>query len=265
MQDDKRAPTKEKQRQLQHAVLMECPIPNGSTGATSEKKLEELCRKHKLPKPKYTKFPGVFVTACTTETVAFVCLLLWSVVVAKKQPPMEWEAITHNFLPGSSLKDYIATLALYAIDSALPLFHLFCSTFRSLWISWDNQNFDEIEQVRKEQNVGRQQRVDRLVALICNRTENTTNDILIKDWGGCDDDASNTIMRSHKEPTSLGKKLQKKTYGTASHFKKRPAHVIFLTAHRGYRSKKCGDCSLLRHWCLENYAAPPINYGRGSA
>eukprot|EP00956_Cyclotella_meneghiniana_P021107 scaffold38017_cov72-Cyclotella_meneghiniana.AAC.3 len=48
-----------------------------------------------------------------------------SVVTKKNQPPVVWEAYTNDFLRGSSLKDYLATHALYAIDSTLPLYQLF--------------------------------------------------------------------------------------------------------------------------------------------
>lgn len=41
----------------QSKQLLDFPIPKGWTGTTPEKKLDEVCRKQKLPRPKYTKLP----------------------------------------------------------------------------------------------------------------------------------------------------------------------------------------------------------------
>ena len=37
---------------------LDYPIPKGWTGTTPEKKLDEVCRRHNLSKPKYTKLPA---------------------------------------------------------------------------------------------------------------------------------------------------------------------------------------------------------------
>jgi hypothetical protein len=57
-QDDESAPAEQNQPQQQRAKLLDYPIPKGWTGTTPEKKLDEVCRKHNLLKPKYTQLPA---------------------------------------------------------------------------------------------------------------------------------------------------------------------------------------------------------------
>ena len=138
--------------------------------------------------------------------------------MAKKQPPNEWEALSNNFLRGSSFKDYLATHALYAIDSTLPLYQLFPPAFRSLWMSWENEKTEQKDQAKQERDDAKQQRVDRLVSLIehlqqskqierCSAApvgsapeENDSNDLTTENWG--DEDMH------ERNPTSLGMKLK---------------------------------------------------------
>lgn len=55
---DEVSPTKEKTQQPKQSFkVLDFSIPTGWTGTTPEKKLDEVCRKQKLPKPKYTKLP----------------------------------------------------------------------------------------------------------------------------------------------------------------------------------------------------------------
>jgi len=56
--NDDAAPTVETSHQQQtRKKPLDYTIPKGWSGTSPEKKLEEVCRKQKLPKPKYTKLP----------------------------------------------------------------------------------------------------------------------------------------------------------------------------------------------------------------
>eukprot|EP00980_Cylindrotheca_fusiformis_P015390 scaffold4329_cov115-Cylindrotheca_fusiformis.AAC.7 len=132
---------------------LDFPIPKGWTGTTPQNKLEEVCKKRKMPKPKYTKLPrneGFRLTA----------------TIKKKAPKQEWEAKTGEFESGSSVKDYLATKALYEIEPSLPLYQVFPPAFRDLWLSWINQLKKGKDKAQKEQDNAKQQRLDRLVAMI---------------------------------------------------------------------------------------------------
>ena len=147
-----------------------------------------------------------------------------STTIAKKQSPLEWEALASDFLRGSSLKDYLATHALYAIDSTLPLHQLFPPAFRSLWVSWENKKNDEKISAKQELDEVKQKRIDRLVSLIANhqsdRSEHNkplenqsdeTQDLETENWDDDEDDfkVSNFDLKSKAEPTVMGKQLQK--------------------------------------------------------
>lgn len=147
-----------------------------------------------------------------------------SATVAKNRPQMELEALANDFLRGSSLKDYLATHALYEIDCTLPLHQIFPPAFRKLWISWENQKTDEKSLAKKELDETKQKRIDRLVSLIANlqsdkielndpvEDENEgTNELKTEYWDDDENDigVSNLGLESNIEPTSAGKQLQK--------------------------------------------------------
>jgi hypothetical protein len=155
----------------------------------------------------------------------------------KNQPPMKWEALTNDFIPGSSVKDYIATQALYAIDSTLPLHQLFPPDFRRLWMSWENQKMNEKNQVKQEQHVAKQQWIDHLVSLIGQQSSsdriiestitptcdvNEINDT-DENWDDADDvNVTAKPIASVTELTPTGKKLQRdfiSRQSTASYIK----------------------------------------------
>lgn len=128
-------------------------IPKGWTGTTPQKKLDEVCKKQKLPKPKYTKLQrneGFRLAAS----------------IKKKKPAQQWEAKATEFQSGSSLKDFLATQALYAIDSSVPLYQVFPPAFRDLWLSWSNQQKEEKDEAQKQLEITKHKRLDHLVSLI---------------------------------------------------------------------------------------------------
>ena len=56
-QEDDAVIEEEKPDQHLPKKMLDYTIPKGWTGSTPEKKLNEICKKQKLPKPKYTKLP----------------------------------------------------------------------------------------------------------------------------------------------------------------------------------------------------------------
>ena len=108
--------------------MLDFTIPNTWTGSTPQKKLDEVLKKQKLPRARYTKLPanGGYTLSVTLDNM--------NQSVQKK-----WEGQSVNFHKGSSIKDYLATFALYAIDSSLPLYQIFPPNFRELWLIWMNE------------------------------------------------------------------------------------------------------------------------------
>jgi len=193
-------------------------IPKGWTGTTPQKKLDEICKKQKLPRPKYTKLPsnaGFRLTVVTT----------------RNSEATELEAKHVDFYRDSSLKDYLATRALYSIDPTLQLYLVFPPVFRDLWLSWIDLANKEKKQAAKELGDAKQKRLDYLIGLISSSVsesvENDGDDTESKiepsnvaesiksvplEW---DEDTSNNGMLSKPEAlTRMGMKLQ-------SSFKKR--------------------------------------------
>ncbi|CAJ1934420.1 unnamed protein product [Cylindrotheca closterium] len=128
-------------------------IPKGWTGVTPQRKLDEVCRKLKLPRPKYNKLP---------RNEGFRL----SVTVAKRQQPQHWEARIFDYETGSSLKDYLATQALYAIDPSVPLYQVLPPAFRELWLSWVNAKKKEEDKVKEEQENEKSGRLNQLLSMI---------------------------------------------------------------------------------------------------
>ena len=148
-----------------------------------------------------------------------------SVVVKKKQPTTEWEALNNDFITGSSLKDYLATQALYAMDSTLPLHQLFPPAFRELWLSWENKKTNEKKLTKQDFDGAKQQRIDRLVSMIAglrlqsNKVETNnlhedeadeSNHIVADNWDDEEDDTTDNVAPRRKaEPTPAGTKMQR--------------------------------------------------------
>ena len=128
-------------------------IPKEWTGTTPQKTLDEICRKQKLPKPKYSKLPrnSGFRLAVTLK---------------KKQNVREWRAETKDFVKGSSLQDYMAIQALYEMDPSLPLYRMLPPAFRDLWLSWQNQQKEAQTQVQHEHDTAKREQIERLLSLI---------------------------------------------------------------------------------------------------
>lgn len=136
---------------------------------------------------------------------------------------MEWQAFNNDFTTDSSIKDYLATQALYAMDSTLPLYQLFPPAFRDLWVSWNMKKTDEKNLAKQEVDEAKQHRIDRLVSMIANlQSENTeagkcvidanvdASDVKIENWDDEEVDSSSIpTVKTNTEPTPTGKTLQR--------------------------------------------------------
>jgi ATP-dependent RNA helicase DHX29 len=135
------------------AQLMDLRISKNWTGTTPQKTFDELCKKLKLPKPKYFKLPknsGYRLSA----------------LFKKKGTPKEWRAESSDFVKGTSLHDYMAVQALYEFDPTIPLYRVFPPPFRDLWLSWLKEVEQEKEDATNEKDTAKRERLDRLLSLI---------------------------------------------------------------------------------------------------
>ena len=140
-------------------VILDYTIPKGWTGTTPEKTLDQVCKKQKLLKPKYTKLP---------QNQGYRLAVSMTRKNNHQTQPRTWEAKVSDFKRGSSLKDYLATQALYEIDSTVPLYGMFPPPFRDLWLSWLKEKQEEKNQLQMDHNNAKQERTDYLVTLISN-------------------------------------------------------------------------------------------------
>jgi len=124
------------------------PVPNYSipknwTGKTPKQVLEERCKKLKCGPPKFNK-RGT---------------LNGGKITVKCKPPMEIqdEGPFQNW--NDDGRNYLATRALYEMDSTLPLYRLLPPVFRDLWVSWldaakqEQQAEDQLLSDAKEQKM----------------------------------------------------------------------------------------------------------------
>ena len=149
-------------------------IPTGWTGTTPQKKLDELLKKQQLPRAKYTKLPmnsGFKLTLITTDNSTNKDN--GSNTKKKRQQQKhqqtiekQYEAKHCNFTKTSSLKDYLATLALYELDPTLPLYSVFPMPFRTLWLSWVNEKREMKVMEQKVVEEEWRMQIDHLICMI---------------------------------------------------------------------------------------------------
>jgi ATP-dependent RNA helicase DHX29 len=233
--------------------LEDYTIPTGWTGTTPQKKLDELLKKQQLPRAKYTKLPmnsGFKLTLITMDNSTNKDI--GSNTKKKKQQQKhqqtiakQYEAKYCDFTKTSSLKDYLATIALYELDSTLPLHSVFPMPFRTLWLSWLNEEREMKVMEQKVVEEERRMQIDHLIGLIESMridkkreqgganddfggekkkgevvSENSVNkgrdgiDDVVDDWEAeeVDDESPTPIATTtitNKAPTSAGMKLQK--------------------------------------------------------
>jgi len=198
-------------------------IPVTWTGAIPTKKLDEVLKKQKLPRAKYTKLPmnSGYTLSVTLDK-------------SKKSPTVQlWEGKNVDFIKGSSIKDYLALHALYKLDSSIPLYQMFPPVFRNLWLSWVNEEKAEKDDAQKAEDEAQKERIDGLLSLIANMhvsdsrksSEGTVpkasvqddavedrednHDAILDNWDDDDDTTTNNLpIPIPKQYSSKGKKMQ---------------------------------------------------------
>ena len=181
------------------------------TGKTPKILLEEHCKKHKLPRPAFTKLSGTR-DGCRV-----------SIKLNKGNPLMLEHA--GPFFDFKDAQEYAATHALYILAPDLPLYRVMPLVFSDLWQSW----LRLVEVARQTQNAELKQekedRVQQLIALIPNQMslssskqpDKTTNrenasqptNVLDTSNGVHDNHGIARLSAlSSREPTKLGYRLQ---------------------------------------------------------
>mmetsp|Transcript_12968 Transcript_12968/g.29836 ORF Transcript_12968/g.29836 Transcript_12968/m.29836 type:complete len:1347 (+) Transcript_12968:199-4239(+) len=142
------------------AELLDYQIPQGWTGQTPQRTLDAVLRKSKWPRAKYGKLRGGGFNL--------------SLTIDKKH--CKWEARSSDFTKDSSLKDYLATQALYEVDPTVQMYQVLPRPFRELWLSWSTSKQQEINDAQQLVADTRKKRIERMIALIAESQSNTIMD-----------------------------------------------------------------------------------------
>ena len=116
-------------------------IPKDWHGQTPKKLLEDHCRKQKMPVPKFSNLPHS-KGAC-------------KLVLQKKKGDNQPFVIEHPgpFYSFSDAQHYLATETLYELCPSLPLYRLMPPIFRTIWMSWqDEEKAKLMAEVSEEQD-----------------------------------------------------------------------------------------------------------------
>ena len=144
-------------------ALLDCPIPKGWTGTTPRKTLDDICRKQRLGKPKYLNLGGGSLGGYKLSGIRGRKSKSDVEDVPIKD---EWIALSSNFTTESSLPDYLALQALYAIDSNKPLYGMFPPAFRSLWLSWLQEVQQQNDDLKQSLEIQKNRRIQHLLRII---------------------------------------------------------------------------------------------------
>ena len=190
-------------------------IPSDWTGTTPVQVLKERCKKLKCGPPQFqkrgTQNGGIITVKYKPKPI----------IVEDEGPFRDWTLEGRN---------YLATKALYEMDSSLPLYRLLPPVFRDLWMSWLNAAKEE--QDAKERGVlnAKEEKMRGIVKEILSRQskaagkserkvadaieedemEDVSRDAVPDTWDDTDSDAEPTTNAQHfqKEVTAEGIKLQ---------------------------------------------------------
>ena len=130
-------------------------IPKQWTGQTPKQVLRERCKKLKCGPPKFHKrhLGGVVTIACKPNHVS----------IQDEGPFQDWE----------ETQNYLATRALYEMDSSLPIYRILPPAFRDLWTSWLDTAKQKQEEKQQEVANAKQQHMQQLVDAILSRQSET--------------------------------------------------------------------------------------------
>ena len=181
------------------------------TGKTPKILLEEHCKKHKLPRPTFTKLFGTR-DGCRVS------------IKRNKGNPLMLEH-AGPFFDFKDAQEYASTHALYILAPDLPLYRLMPLAFSDLWQSWLKLVEDARQAQKDELAQDKDDRVQQLIELITNqmslsgskqsdKTMYKENELqlasLLSTLNGVHDSNGKICVSvlSPFEPTNLGHKLQ---------------------------------------------------------
>jgi ATP-dependent RNA helicase DHX29 len=191
-------------------------IPNGWTGTTPQKTLEEWLKKRKLSRAKYNKLPRNNGYRLTFSP--------------EKKKSMEFEQEAGKEFQGDA-KEYVAIRALYALEPTLPLYRVFPPPFRELWLSWVGEVQNEQDQEKQEIEAAKRQKIDHLLSLIASASKKSSTNSrsdskdlrgqngeervrdhdpakVVESWEDDDHVPEENSMKPKPATSSLGKKLR---------------------------------------------------------
>jgi ATP-dependent RNA helicase DHX29 len=144
-------------------VVPDFSIPKQWTGQTPKQVLRERCKKLKCGPPKFHKqrhFGGgvVLTIACKPNRRV-------SIIQEQDEGPFfqDWE----------ETQNYLATRALYEMDSSLPIYRILPPAFRDLWTSWLDTAKQKQDEKQQEVDNAKQQHMQQLVDAILSRQSET--------------------------------------------------------------------------------------------
>ena len=146
----------------QNQPIVDYSVPNGWTGTTPQKTLNEYYQHKKrktVAKPRYFKLPGNRGNKkdCGYRLVIFT----------EKGEKVEFSQDKGNhvrFL--GDVQEYLATQALYALEPSQPLYRRFPPVFRDLWLSWLNAVQQEAIQQKEDDAAARVEKIERILSLV---------------------------------------------------------------------------------------------------
>ena len=139
-------------------TIVDYSIPTNWTGKTPKQVLEERCKKLKIAKPQYNKRGngGKIQVKCKP-----------TFVVIEEEGP---------FTTFTEAQNYLATKALYEMDSSLPLYRLLPPVFRDLWVSWlDAAKQKRLDEQQAISHIKEQKMMDIVESILSQHAEKTTN------------------------------------------------------------------------------------------
>ena len=176
-------------------------ISSSWTGQTPLQILEERCRKLKFSKPSFQK-TGLYSCKLTVQGLPQT----QDDDDPKPRTVLEYEGLTVDRL--TTIKHYLATKALYEMDSTLPLYNLLPPFFRELWLHWLKDVQDEKDAIELAEEEQRQTNIEQLLSLIPESADTlfeASNSQGIEASSSMLESSSNNDKRSPKRDTSSPK------------------------------------------------------------
>jgi len=150
--------------------LIDATIGKTWTGTTPLKALQDLCQKRKISRPIVTKLPHQQGYSMKISLPISKAKTQQKTTKMKKKEEISssstFMAYHHDFLPNSSLPDYLATKVLFELEPTMPLYHILPPSFRCLWTTWLQQVEDAKGEADVALKTAKQNRLEHLISLI---------------------------------------------------------------------------------------------------